>query len=399
MLKRFSFLKISLPMQLLIIVAGTFLLGHLIPLAYKSFFYTVSTQLQEVLVFVLPFIVFSYIFACLVSFENNVVLFLLTLLILVVLSNGLSSLYAYGVGKFCFSYATSIQPVTSQVEPLKAMEIFTFYKVSNLYALLSGTILGLIFFYFRYPRVVKLAESLKAAANFFLRSIFIPLIPLFIFGFMLKMEHDGILSQALTSYAPIVVIAVVAQALYISGMFMIAAHFKFGSWATYIKNAFPSMVTAFTTMSSSITMPLVLQGAEKSSKYPKVVQACVPATINIHTVGDSITLPLLIMATLLTFGHPFPSFETYLTFTGYYVLQKFAGATVPGGGVMLAMPILQGLFGFDPTMQGFITAIYMLFDPFLTVGNVTGNGAFAIFFAHLFSKHAPAKVAPTKDER
>lgn len=385
MFKNFKLPKVNLLVQLLFVLLIAFLFGNKFSLEHKRFFYTLSMQLQEILVFMLPFVIFSYLFACLVNFENNVLVFILALLGLVVFSNGMSNIYSYGVGHICFSYFANISKVVSTVEPLQPMDfIFRFYKIPNNYALFSGAIIGIFFFYYKHPRALRLADSMKRASTFFLRNLFIPVMPLFIFGFMLKMEHDGLLAQVVTSYAPIMVVAVTAQCLYIAFMFMVAARFRFNSWVDYIKNAVPSMVTGFTTMSSALTMPLVLQGAEKSSGEPKIVQACVPATINIHTVGDSIMLPLLIMATMLTFGYPIPTFSTYIVFTGYYVVQKFAGATVPGGGVMLVMPILQGLFDFTPTMQGFITAVYMLFDPFLTAGNVSANGALAIIFARLF---------------
>lgn len=46
-------------------------------------------------------------------------------------------------------------------------------------------------------------------------------------------------------------------------------------------------------------------------------------------------------------------------------------------------PILQSLMGFSDEMLGLITAVYMIFDPFGTAMNVSGNGAFAIVFSRL----------------
>ncbi len=387
-----KFLKLNLPLQLLLVLVGVFLFGGMIPSFYKSCFYTISLQLQEILIFCLPFVIFSYIFACLTNFENNVLLFIAILLGLVMISNFMSVLYAYGVGIGCLSYLGKLPEITTDVT-LLSLGNYRLPKIPNNYALLSGLVVGTIFFYYRNPHALKLAIKMRDASNFFLRKMFVPLMPLFIFGFMLKMQHEGLLETVLESYGPILISVVVAQLIYIGLFFGVAANFRVSSWKEYLKNAFPSAVMGFSTMSSAATMPLVLQGAETSTKKPTIVQACVPATINIHLIGDGIAMPILMMATLVTFGYPLPDFSTYLIFSGYYVLQKFAAAAVPGGGILILMPILQGFMYFDEPMQGFITTIYIFFDPFITLTNVMCNGAFAIIFARLFGKKGNLSVA------
>ncbi len=382
--------KINLPLQLLLVLGGVFLFGGLIPEFYKSLFYTISVQLQEILIFFLPFIIFSYIFACLTNFENNVLLFIAVLVGLVVISNFVSVMYAYGVGYGCLSYLGKLSQISNDVT-LSSLGNYRLPKVPNNYALIAGLVMGTIFFYYRNPRALKIAVKLRDVSNFFLRKMFVPLMPLFIFGFILKMQHEGLLEVVLKSYGPILISVVVAQLVYIGLFFGVAANFRVRSWRDYLKNAFPSAVMGFSTMSSAATMPLVLQGAEINTKKPSIVQACIPATINIHLIGDGIAMPILMMATLITFGHPLPDFSTYLIFSGYYVLQKFAAAAVPGGGVMILMPILQGFMEFDQPMQGFITTIYILFDPFITLTNVMCNGALAIIFARIFGRKGSLK--------
>jgi hypothetical protein len=379
------FSKLNLPLQLLLVLVGVFLFGNLIPEFCKSCFYSISLQLQEILIFFLPFIIFSYIFACLTNFENNVLLFIAILLGLVVISNFISVLYAYGVGIGCLSYLGKLPTIAADIS-LSSLGNYKLPKIPNNYALLSGLVVGTFFFYYRNPLALKLAIKMRDASNFFLRKMFVPLMPLFVLGFMLKMQHEGLLETVLESYGPILISVVVAQLIYIGLFFGVAANFRMSSWKEYLKNAFPSAVMGFSTMSSAATMPLVLQGAETSTKKPSIVQACIPATINIHLIGDGIAMPILMMATLVTFGHPLPDMSTYLIFSGYYVLQKFAAAAVPGGGIIILIPILQGFMCFDEPMQGFITTIYIFFDPFITLTNVMCNGAFAIIFARIFGK-------------
>ena len=378
-------LRFNLLTQLFIVLLIALFFGQMIPEFYRSIFYTISVQVQEILIFFLPFIIFSYLFACLINFENNIFVFLLSVLAFILIGNFLSLLYAYGIGVGCFSLMKIVH-ADIPANGLQCLGCIRLPKIPNDYALIAGTVVGSIFFYFKNDTAFKVSAFLKKGADFFLKRLFIPIVPLFIFGFMVKMAGDGILAQTLVTYAPVFIAAILAQAVYILVMFGIVARFRVSSWKTYIRNSVPMAVTGFSTMSSAATMPLLLDSAEKNTNHSPIVRAYIPAAVNVHHIGDGIVLPIVMMATLLTFGMPLPDFSTYLLFSLYYLVLKFGSAGVPGGGVMVMMPILQGLMGFDPTMQGFVMGLYMLFDPFITVTNVMCNGAAAIGFAHVFGK-------------
>ena len=59
------------------------------------------------------------------------------------------------------------------------------------------------------------------------------------------------------------------------------------------------------------------------------------------------------------------------------MLAKYTGTAVPGGGINVKLPILEGYLGFNSSMLSLITALYVLFDPVITCANVLANGAFA----------------------
>jgi Na+/H+-dicarboxylate symporter len=106
-------------------------------------------------------------------------------------------------------------------------------------------------------------------------------------------------------------------------------------------------------------------------------------------VGDCFSISILALTILVSFGHPLPTLEEYMLFTVFFVLAKFAVAAVPGGGILVMIPILEKYLGFTPEMLSLITALYILFDPIVTSANVLGNGAFAQIFEkiyHVFHK-------------
>ena len=131
-------------------------------------------------------------------------------------------------------------------------------------------------------------------------------------------------------------------------------------------------------MSSLATMPLTLQAAKKNTKNPIVAETVVPFTVNIHLIGDTLAIPILALAILASFSNPFPTLEQYVIFASYFVMSRFAVAATPGGGILIALPILENYLKFSPEMSALLTTLFILFDPFATAVNVIGNGWFTL---------------------
>jgi Na+/H+-dicarboxylate symporter len=86
-----------------------------------------------------------------------------------------------------------------------------------------------------------------------------------------------------------------------------------------------------------------------------------------------------------SFGIHEPTFISYLTFACYFVLAKFSVAAIPGGGIIVMLPILENHLGFTAEMSSLITALYILFDPIITTANISGNGSFAMLINKISS--------------
>ena len=73
-----------------------------------------------------------------------------------------------------------------------------------------------------------------------------------------------------------------------------------------------------------------------------------------------------------------PAFGLYMTFVLYFCLTMLAVSGIPGGGIIMMLPLLKSLFGFTPEMLSVMTALYLLQDGFGTAANVMGDGALVI---------------------
>lgn len=390
--------KINLIAQLAILFMAVILLGDSLPASVKSICYAVSVTLKEGLLFCLPFIIFSCLFNSLVANQSRALKFIAILLISVCVSNFFSILAAFGAGSLGFSDTLSLgkqaQEGSNVLEPFWTVSFPILIK--NEVALFLGLGFGLLFALLRFKPAVRLGENLNKIVTIFLQKIFIPLLPIFALGFVLKMQHEGILVRVVQSYGPIVLLIVLTNFIYSALMFGLAAKFSPKVWLQYLKNVVPVGILGFSTMSSLATMPVTLAAAEKNTNDPEMARAIIPATVNIHMIGDSITIPILIFTVLLTFNYPFPSFALYLGFMQFFMLAKFSVPGVPGGSILVVLPILESYFGFTSEMLAFITALYILFDPLITAFNVLGNSALVVMLSKVMNKSQNKELTMTQ---
>ncbi len=378
-------LSVGLPAQLALIIVFALLAGHLIPLEIKSWSYAISVTLKDLLMLVMPFIIFAYIFSCLVSFRHGTVSFLAGLLGSICLSNFVCTLIAFGTCYYLIQFMGHLPTHTEMGHVLDpAWSIYIPKLLTNDVALFGGIFSALAMAYATPDLGHRAGERLKSTASWILNRLFIPLLPLFVLGFVLKIEYEGRLLHALTTYAPVVLLFVTCQIVYIAFLFGVAANFRLQAWYRSILNALPAGLTGFSTMSSLAAMPLTLKAAQANTQDNPLVDVIVPATVNIHLMGDSIAIPTMALAIMTSYGMGVPEVGVYLIFAFYFVMNKFAVAAVPGGGILVMMPVLQQYLGFNDEMLSLIMMLYILFDALITTANVMGNNVFAILFSRVW---------------
>lgn len=380
MMKDFG-LIIKLGLSIVLIM----LFGDFVPEIIQQIFFTISVAMKETLVFCMPLIIFSFIVACLSAFQQRAPLLIVMILTFVVISNFLFVQLGYVAGDiflpFLGYHASNVVAKTATlVPPLEPLFSIPYPQlISTDGALLLGTIVGLYNAFWGNEKLSALGLRLKNIVQKGLTKVFIPLVPLYVIGFLFKIQHDDSLVDMFAGYGPVIGLVVVMQTLAVLAFFVKANMGNMSNLKASLKNFFPTGLVALSTMSSAATLPLTLEAAEKSTKNKSLAQVIIPATSNIHHVGDSVGVPILIAAVLAINGVDAMSYGTFLLFSMYYMVAKFGVASVPGGEIIVLLPILTTHFGFTDPMMGLITTLYILIDPFITVTNVLANGALAIF--------------------
>ncbi len=386
MIRKFNIDKFKLPLLLICILLLPMLVGEYISTDIKSFSYAISLSMKHILVFILPFIIFSFLSYSLISLGSGAVVFIVLLMCMVSLSNFIAIMTGYTMGATFVPFFNIAMPAPILDEhALKpSFNIILPKIIGNEPAIIAGVLIGLFFAFKPNTYALAIIQKLNQLAASFLKDIFLPILPLFILGFVFKLEHDRMLATVLTVYGPVLLLVVSTQLFYTGFYYLLAVNFSPTKCMSSIRNMLPATITGFTTISSAATMPVTIMCTEKNLNSASMTRTIIPATANIHTVGSALGLTILCMATMQAFYGDVPSFIDFIEFAIFYTIAKYAVAGIPGGVVIVVTPLLESYLGFSPEMVGLITAVYLLFDPFGTATNVTCNGAFAILFGRIY---------------
>jgi len=356
-----------------------------IPDGVQSILYGISLSIKSIIVFFLPVIIFGLLFKTATLFSKQATKTIGLIFIAICLSNFLSTMISYSIGKIACQLDLSMAMPSNDLALTPAFSIDFPKWIGNDKAMLLGLGFGLILGWFKPRLAEKISEKMDLLISTLLKAILIA-IPLFIAGFAVKMFHDQIMQSILQNYGMIFGLIASSLMAYIALIYLLATRKGTLSFGKSLKNMMPAMVTGFGSMSSAAAMPLTLLGTEKNSMNPTLARSIIPATVNVHLIGDCFAIPIFAFAVMKSFGIEEPTFFNYLIFAGYFVLAKFSVAAVPGGGILVMLPLLEKYLGFDSMMLSLITALYILFDPVITSANILGNGGFAMGLSRLFKR-------------
>ena len=372
----------SLPFQLVLCLAFAVLFGDYLPENSVRIAYTISCQFKEVLMTILPFVIFTYISTAILSLDKSAPWLVFGIIGLVVVMNAVTVCVSYAAAYTLLPYladgGSGVCNIT-QKAIINSYNIIEFPKpLSPDKVLLFALAFGVIFSYFKVPTINHYALKFQQLVTTVLTRFLIPLLPLYILGFALKMKHEGGLFIICQSYSHIFMGIFGLMIAYITVIYALASGLQPAKILQTIRHMLPAGITGFSTMSSAATMPVTIDSTLKNIPNLAYVELVIPTTMNIHMMGDAICLPFLTFGVMAMFGQPMPSFEPFLAFVPAFCLAKFSLASIPGGTIAVMLPILQAHFNLSQDVMTLLTTLYILQDPFFTCGNVMGNGAFAM---------------------
>lgn len=378
----------SLPVRLVVAMAAAFFLSSQLDSSTVSIFYTISIILKDILMLLLPFVVFSYLCSAVLNLQGQATSLILGVFGLVIISNIINVFTAYGASYVLFSFLKpiSLEAIKSQtpIEALWRLPLSAILTADK--AMLLGLIIGFVGNFTGVRLITQVVDKLKAWTTLALNITFIPFLPVYVFGFILKIGFEGALGTLATAYAPVFFLSLFTIQAYLFFWYAVGCNGNLKETFKAIRNMFPAWLTGFSTMSSAATLPVTLKCVENNTRNTQLTNFVVPATANVHMAGDGINITLTALALLVMSGSPLPTLSAFLAYVGAYVVTKFSGSGVPGGGMIILLPVVEKHLGLSSELCSLVATLYILQDSLMTASNVAGNGALAMIANKLFAK-------------
>lgn len=353
-----------------------------IPLYYRSLLYAVSLTIKDLILMVLPFVIFSFLLDVIIKMKTKAVKLLIFFVVFVIVSNFIALTIAYFIG---INFLPDVEQFANNggnvLQPLWMLNVPRLLPTE--YAMPLSVVAGIVLIAVFKEKANAINQVFYNISDILLSKIITPIIPIFIAGFIIKIGHDQMLQPVFKHYSYTFLLILLSSAGYSSLVYLILTKKDFFK---AVLNMWPALATAFATMSSAITLPLLIVASEKNTKNSHVASAILPPAANFHVMGDAFSITIPFVAIIFTFAGKVLSFSDFLIYAWYFITFRFATVGIPGSGITILTPIFAKLFGFNSEMVALITALYVIFDPLQTVLNIFGNGAFAIFFSKIFKK-------------
>ncbi len=187
------------------------------------------------------------------------------------------------------------------------------------------------------------------------------------------------LLKALSMYSLTVVLGLLTMIFLIYPL-MFKLFTKF-SYKRFFKGIAPAQMLAFSTSSSSATLPVTMERVEEHLGVSEEVSSFVlPLGATINMDGTSLYQAVATVFIAQAFGTDLTIMQQ-LTIVLTATLASIGSAGVPGAGMVMLVIVLESV-GLDTAGIALIVAVDRILDMARTVVNVTGDAAVAVVVAH-----------------
>lgn len=375
--------RISLLWQELIAIVAGIVLGQFLPAPVARLFVTFNGLFGNFLNFIIPLIIIGLIIPAIADLGKGAGRLLLITALIAYGSTVFSGFFTYFTGEAIFPRLIAQSAQTATVDNPGEMALKPFFTVEMpapfdiMTALLLSFCIGLGLSAIPGNTLRMAAADLRDIVTLLIEKVIIPLLPLHIFGIFLNMTISGQVASIISVFVKIIIVIFVLHILLLLIQFSLAGLVARKNPLRLLKNMLPAYATALGTQSSAATIPVTLAQTLKNGVSKNIATFVIPLCATIHLSGSTMKITACAMAIMMMAGMPIHT----LDFSGFIFMlgiTMVAAPGIPGGAIMAALGVLEGMLGFDETAQALMIALYIAMDSFGTACNVTGDGAIAV---------------------
>ncbi|GHT33211.1 sodium:proton antiporter [Bacteroidia bacterium] len=376
-------LKVSLLGKIGIAIGLGILCGQFFPAGITRLFLTFNSLFGNFLSFAIPLIIVGLVAPAIGEIGKGAGKWLLITVAIAYGSTLFSGFFTYLCSSTVFPQILIYNPGIATLDTLKDEALTPYFTIDMpplmdiMSALLLSFIVGIGLSVIKGVALRNVFLDFREVVNMLISSAIIPLLPLYIFGIFLNITISGQVGSVMSTFVKIIVFIFAMHVVLLLIQFTTAGAITKRNPFVLLKNMLPAYATALGTQSSAATIPVTLRQALKNGVRESVATFVVPLCATIHLAGSTMKIVACSMAIMYMVGNPV-TLSDYSGFIMMLGVTMVAAPGVPGGAVMAALGLLEGMLGFNETMQGLMIAIYIAMDSFGTACNVTGDGAIAI---------------------
>ena len=381
--------KIGLLPRIIIAMALGIVCGLFLPLWATRLFVTFNSLFSAFLGFIIPLLIVGYVSPAIADIGRRAGRMLVFTVALAYAATFLSGTFSYFVGQAVFP--SLIEPVTyvrdvtasESLQPFFTIDIQPLMGVTT--ALVLAFTLGLTTAHLDPRSVMRgFLDNFRSIIDMVIRTVIIPLLPLYIFGIFLNMTVSGQAGFVLKTFLSIIAVIFVMHVVLLIVQYCIAAPFARRNPFKSLWTMLPAYFTALGTSSSAATIPVTLRQTIKNGVDPDVAGMTVPLCATIHMSGSTLKIVACALALMMMMGHHYDNgqFAQLIAMMGIAIV---AAPGVPGGAIMASLGLLSGILGFTDADNALMIALYIAMDSFGTACNVTGDGALSQIVNRVFA--------------
>lgn len=376
-------IKISLLAKVVIAIAAGVVFGQFLPAEIARVFVTFNSLFGNFLSFAIPLIILGLVAPAIGELGQGAGRLLVITALIAYGSTIFSGFFTYFSASAVFPHILPAHADLTAMDNPEDLMLKPYFTVAMpplmdvMTALLLSFTLGLGLSNIRGNSLREGFNDFKEIIIGVIEGVIIPLLPWHIFGIFLNMTVSGQVMSIITMFLKVIVVIFVLHVMLLLIQFTIAGSVSGKNPLKLLKNMLPAYATALGTQSSAATIPVTLAQAVKNGVRQNIAIFTVPLCATIHLAGSTMKIVACAMAIMIMAGEP----VTLGNFGGFILMlgiTMVAAPGVPGGAIMAALGLLQGMLGFNETLQALMIALYIAMDSFGTACNVTGDGAIAV---------------------
>lgn len=387
--------KIGLVPKLILAILFGVLVGEFLPEPIIRVFVTFAGIFSNFLKFIVPLMIVGFVVKGIADLTQGAGKLL-----------GITTALSYvstvtaGSGAFFVAYklfpkfmdaslvSTITNPENSQLEPFFEIAIPPFIDVTS--AIVFSFIMGLCISTMKGKQIGNATYSIfnefSEIINKVLKTVIIPLLPLFILGTFANMTYSGEVYVIMSVLWKVFLVVLSLHLIYMLILFVLSGLISKKNPFTLMKNQIPGYLTAVGTQSSAASIPVNLECAKKNNVTKEIRDFVIPLCSTIHMAGSIITITCCVTAVLMMFDMPY-NFSTMFSLILSLGIAMIASPGAPGGSIMSALPFLT-IVGISPesSLASLLIALYITQDSFGTAANVSGDNAIAVIVDTIYKK-------------